>query len=73
MATCGNQSSEQKKDVKDTFYDFDACSTTPLSILLKITQPSTAQTPERSLPMGVMTDRSLIELILKATVEYWID
>ena len=67
MATCGNQSPEQEKDVKDTFYDIDACSTTPLSILLKINQPSTAQTPKRSLPVGVMIDRSLIELILKVT------
>ena len=67
MATCGNQSPEQEKDVKDTFYDIDACSTTPLLILLKINQPSTAQTQKRSLPVGVMTDRSLIELILKAT------
>ena len=67
MATCGNQSSEQEKDVKDTFYDIDACSTTPLSILLKINQPSTAQTPKRPLPVGVMTDRSLIDLILKVT------
>ena len=67
MATCGNQSPKQEKDVKDTFYDIDACSTTPLSILLKINQPGTAQTPKRSLPVGVMTDRSLIDLILKAT------
>ena len=67
MATCGNQSSKQENGVRDTFYDIDACSTTPLSILLKINQPSTAQTSKRSLPVGVMTDRSLIELILKAT------
>ena len=65
MATCGNQSPKQEKDVKDTFYDIDACSTTPLSILLKINQPSTAQTPKRPLPVGVMMDRSLIELISK--------
>ena len=57
MATCGNQSPEQEKDVKDTFYDIDACSTTPLSILLKINQPSTAQTPKRPLIVGVMIDR----------------
>ena len=68
MATCGNQSPEQEKDIKDTFYDINACSTTPLSILLKINQPSTAQTPKRPLPVGVMTDRSLIDLILKATI-----
>ena len=67
MATCGNQFPEQENDVRDTFYDIDACFTTPLSILLKINQPSTAQTPKRSLPVGVMTDRSLIDLILKAT------
>ena len=67
MATCGNQSSEQENGVRDTFYDIDACSTTPLSILLKINQLSTAQTPKCSLPVGVMTDRLLIELILKAT------
>ena len=67
MATCGNQAFEQEKDVKDTFYDIDACSTTPLSILLKINQPSTAQTPKRPFPVGVMTDRLLIDLILKAT------
>ena len=36
-------------------------------ILLKINQPSTAQTLKRSLPVGVMMDRSLIELTLKAT------
>ena len=52
MATCGNQSPEQEKDVKDTFYDIDACSTTPLSILLKINQPSTAQTPETPITSG---------------------
>ena len=40
MAACGNQSPEQDKDVKDTIYDIDACSTTPLLILLKINQPS---------------------------------
>ena len=67
MATCGNQSPEQEKDVKDTFYDIDACSTTPLWILLKINQPNTAQTPKCPLPVGVMMDRSLIDLILKAT------
>ena len=67
MATCVNQSPEEGNDVRDTFYDIDACSTTPLSILLKINQPSTAQTPKHPLPVGVMTDRLLIELILKAT------
>ena len=67
MATCGNQSPKQENDVRDTFYDIDACSTTPLSILLKINQPSTAQTPKCPLPVGVMTDRSFINLILKVT------
>ena len=67
MATCGNKSPEQENDRKDTFYDIDPCSTTPLSIILKINQPSTAQTPKCPLPVGVMTDRLLIELILKAT------
>ena len=67
MATCGNQSPEQEKDVKDTFYDINACSTTNLSILLKINQTGTAQTPKHSLPVGVMTDRSLKDLILKDT------
>ena len=67
MATCGNQSSEQEKDVKDTFYDIDAFSHHSFVDLLKINQPSTAQTPKRPLPVGVMTDRSLIDLILKAT------
>ena len=67
MASCGNQSPKQESDVRYTIYDIDACSTTPLSILLKINQPSRAQTPKRSLPVGVMTDRSLIDLILKAT------
>ena len=67
MASCGNQSSEKENNVRDTFYDIDACSTTPSSILLKINQPSTVQTPKRPLPVGVMTDRSLVDLILKAT------
>ena len=67
MVTCGNKSPEQENDIKDTFYNIDACFTTPLSLLLKIHQPSTAQTPKCPLPVGVMTDRSLIELILKAT------
>ena len=66
MATCGNQSPKQEKDVKDTFYDIDACFTLFVDPT-KINQPSTAQTPKRSLPVGVMTDRSFIELILKAT------
>ena len=67
MATCGNQYPEQENGVRDTFYDIDACATTPLSILPKINQPSTAGTPKHPLPVGVMRDRSLIELILKAT------
>ena len=67
MATSGNQSPKQEKDVKDTFYDIDTCSTTPLSILLKINQLSTAQTLKCPLPVRVMTDRSLMDLILKAT------
>ena len=67
MATCGYQSPEQENDVRDTFYDIDVCSTTPLSILLKNDQPSTAQILKRPLRVGVMTDRSLIDLILKAT------
>ena len=67
MATCGNQSSKQENGIRDTFYDIDACSTTPLSILLKINQPSTAQTSKQSLPVRVMTVRSFIELILKDT------
>ena len=67
MANCSNQTPKQEKDGKDTFYDIDACSITPLSILLKIIQPSTSQTQKRPLPVGVMTDRSLIDLILKAT------
>ena len=67
MATCGNQSSKQQNDIRDTFYDIDACSTTPLLILLKINQYSSAQTPKCPLPVGVITDRLLIGLILKAT------
>ena len=34
---------------------------------LKINQPSTARTLKHPLPVGVMTERSMIELILKAT------
>ena len=67
MATCGNQSPKKENDIRDTFYDIVTCSTTPLSLLLKTNQPSTVQTPKCPLPVGVMTDRSLIELILKAT------
>ena len=67
MATCGNQSPELENDNRDTYYDIDACPTTSLSLLLKIRQPATAQSPPRPLPIGVMTDRSIIELIEKAT------
>ena len=67
MATCGNQSPELENDNRDTYYDIDACPTTPLSLLLKIRQPATAQSQPCPLPIGVMTDRSLIELIEKAT------
>ena len=67
MATCGNQSPELENDSRDAYYDIDACPTTPLSLLLKIRQPRTAQSSPRPLPIGVMTDRSLIELIEKAT------
>ena len=67
MATCGNQSPELENDNRDAYYDIDACPTTPLSLLLKIRQPATAQSQPRPLPIGVMTDRSLIELIEKAT------
>ena len=67
MATSGNQSPELENDNRDAYYDIDACPTTPLSLLLKIRQPATAQSQSRPLPIGVMTDRSLIELIEKAT------
>ena len=67
MATCGNQSPELENDNRDAYYDIDACPTTPLSLLLKIRQPATTQSQPRPLPIGVMTDRSLIELIEKAT------
>ena len=67
MATSGNQSPELENDNRDAYYDIDACPTTLLSLLLKIRQPATAQTQSRPLPIGVMTDRSLIELIEKAT------
>ena len=67
MATGGNQSPELENDNRDAYYDIDACPTTPLSLLLKIRQPATAQTQSRPLPVGVMMDRSLIELIEKAT------
>ena len=55
---CGNQSPELENDNRDAFYDIDACPTTPLSLLLKIRQPATAQSQPRPLPIGVMTDRS---------------
>ena len=67
MATGGNQSLELENDNRDAYYDIDACPTTPLSLLLKIRQPATAQSQSHPLPIGVMTDRSLIELIEKAT------
>ena len=67
MATCGSQSPELENDNRDAYYDIDACPTTPLSLLLKICQPAMAQSQPRPLPIGVMTDRSLIELIVKAT------
>ena len=67
MTTCGNQSPELENDNRDAYYDIDACPTTPLSLLLKICQPATAQSQPCPLPIGVMTDRSLIELIEKAT------
>ena len=49
-------------DIQESFYDIDGCSTTPLALALKITQ-----TKKSPLPIGVMTDMSLIELITKAT------
>ena len=67
MATSGNQSPELENDNRDAYYDIDACPTTLLSLLLKIRQPVTAQSQSCPLPIGVMTDRSLIELIEKAT------
>ena len=67
MATCGNQSPELESDNRDAYYDIDACPTTPLSLLLKIRQPAMAQSQPCPLPIGVMTDRSLIELIEKVT------
>ena len=48
-------------DIQESFYDIDGCSITPLALLLKITQKNKCP-----LPIGVMTDMSLIELIKKA-------
>ena len=67
MATCSKNPSDLENDGKDAFYDIDACQTTTLSLLLKICQPGTAQSSPHPLPIGVMTDRSLIDLVLKAT------
>ena len=67
MATCGNSSPVFESDGRDAYYDIDACPTTPLSLLLKICQPRTTQSSPHPLPIVVMTDRSLIELIEKAT------
>ena len=67
MATCSKNPSDLENDGKDAFYDIDACQTTTLSLLLKIRQPGTAQSSPRPLPIGVMTSRSLIDLVLKAT------
>ena len=57
MATCGNQSPEQEKDVKDTFYDIDACSTTPLSILLENDLTTIIDALDMRYGKGQSTDR----------------
>ena len=67
MVTCSKNPSDLENDSKDAFYDINACQTTTLSLLLKIHQPHTAQSSPCPLPIGVMTDRSLIDLVLKAT------
>ena len=56
MATSKPTSPNRDDDVKEDYFDIEACMSTPLSILVKIYQPSTPNTPKRLLPIGVMTD-----------------
>ena len=67
MATSKPSSPNRDDDVKEDYFDIEACTSTPLSILVKIYQPSTPNTPKRPLPIGVMTDRSVMDLVKKAT------
>ena len=48
-------------DIHESFYEIDGSNTTPLSFLLKI-----IQTNKCLLPIGVLTDRSVMELVKKA-------
>ena len=67
MATSKPNSPCKDDEMGEDYFDTDACSSTPLSLLLKIQQPSTPTTPKCPLPIGVMTDRSVMELVKKAT------
>ena len=67
MATSKPNSPCKDDEMGEDYFNIDTCSSTPLSLLLKIQQPSTPTTPKRPLPIGVMTDRSVMELVKKAT------
>ena len=67
MATSKPNSPSKDDGMGEDYFDIDACSSTPLYLLLKIQQPSTSTTPKRPLPIGVMTDRLVVELVKRAT------
>ena len=62
MASSNTSSIRSGDDIHESFYEIDGGNNTPLSLLLKI-----VQTNKRPLPVGVLTDRSVMELVKNAT------
>ena len=61
MSTSNPNPVKSGDDIHESFFEIDGNNTTPLSLLLKI-----MQTDKCPLPIGVMTDRSVMEFVKKA-------
>ena len=61
MASSNTSTVRSGDDIHESFYKIDGSNSTPLSLLLKI-----VQTNKRPLPIGVQTDRSVMELVKNA-------
>ena len=62
MASSNTSSIRSGDDIHESIYEIDGSNNTPLSLLLKI-----IQTNKHLLPIGVLMDRSVMELFKNAT------
>ena len=61
MATSKPNSHNKDDEKGEDYFDIDACTSTPLSLLLKIQQPSTTKSGSTITALYTMAENSLVE------------